>query len=46
VTVLRFSSTRAKEGGSRQHTARWLRPKEAAAQASGGGRCPRAGLNC
>jgi hypothetical protein len=40
---VRFSYSRAEESDRRWRTTRWCRPKEAFAQASGGGRCPRAG---
>jgi hypothetical protein len=39
--AFRFDSMHVEEGGSRQRTVRWRRPKDAAAQASGGGRRPR-----
>jgi hypothetical protein len=42
---VQFTYSRTEESGRRWCMARRRRPKEAAAQESRGGRCPRAGLN-
>jgi hypothetical protein len=41
-----FSYSHAEESSHRWCTARWRRPKEAAARAVGGGRRPQVGSNC